>query len=120
MGEAKQRAERFRHGVVIQCLGLIGRVMVPDGANPAGLYLKFADFEFQDGRGHVEWTGKVEDAQVFPDSAHALEFWKTVPKARPIRPDGLPNRPLTAFSVELLPAPPPGFKSRAFDPGFAL
>lgn len=120
MGEAKTRNDRFKHGVVIQCLGLIGRVMIPESANPAGLYLKAADFEFRDGRGHAEWTGKIEDAQVFPDVARALEFWKTSPKARPTRPDGKPNRPLTAFSVELVPAAPPGFKSRAFDPGFVL
>ena len=32
--------------------------------------------------------------------AHAL--WTRVAEREPVRPDGRPNRPLTAFSVELL------------------
>lgn len=118
MGEARQKAAteaaRWRHGVVIQCLGVISRVAIPERSNPAGLYLKTADLEWRDGIGHVEWTGKIEDAMVFKDLEHAREFWNDVPRCRPTRPDGQPNRPLTIFGSEFIPAPAPGHRSTPF------
>lgn len=34
-------------------------------------------------------------------SGEALALWRSSPTGDPVRPDGRPNRPLTAFMVEL-------------------
>lgn len=41
----------------------------------------------------------------FPAFIDAAEFWKTQSTAVPFRPDGEPNRPLTAFMVAIEPLP---------------
>lgn len=41
-------------------------------------------------------------ATTWPTAAAALEAWRTIDEARPWRPDGKPNRPLTAFTVTVL------------------
>lgn len=66
---------------------------------PEGAYLAAFDPEAFEGRGHAAWTTDLALAQRFEDAAEALTFWKTVPKCRPLRPDGKPNRPLTAFTI---------------------
>jgi hypothetical protein len=38
-------------------------------------------------------------------AATLLELWRSVDPLHPTRPDGQPNRPLTAFSVQTMPAP---------------
>lgn len=47
---------------------------------------------------HVVATADEAKALVFPDAAAALECWR---KAHGMRWDGRPNRPLTAFTVEI-------------------
>lgn len=47
-------------------------------------------------------TARLSEAATFPDVMEALEFWRTQSRERPMRDDGLPNRPLTAFTVELV------------------
>jgi hypothetical protein len=44
-------------------------------------------------------------AKRFLSFAEAAEFWKTQSKTVPYRPDGKPNRPLTAFTVEIVVIP---------------
>lgn len=65
----------------------------------AGQYLQAADFDAHDGRGFVQWTEDPARAKRFPSMGEALAYWRTRSKVRPIRPDGRPNRPLTAASV---------------------
>lgn len=69
----------------------------------AGLYLKSFDFEHEDGLGYGEFTTDRAEAKEFKDAGEALEFWRTVSKVRPQRPDGKPNRPLTVLTVEVAP-----------------
>ena len=64
-----------------------------------GRYLKAYDPEAHDGRGQTEWTTDLADAVVYPDFVAAFEAWRQVPKTRPKREDGQPNRPLTGVSV---------------------
>jgi hypothetical protein len=64
-----------------------------------GQYLKSYDPDAHGGRGTCEWTADKAAAAVYPDFAAAFEAWRQVPKSRPRRDDGQPNRPLTAFSV---------------------
>jgi hypothetical protein len=64
-------------------------------------YLKTCDFEAYEGRGSCTFTDNIEDAMMFISKAEAMLFWKTQSKIRPKRPDGKPNRPLTAYHVEI-------------------
>jgi hypothetical protein len=51
--------------------------------------------------GDAEWTSVPGEAMIFPTHVEALMFWKTQSTIVPLRPDGKPNRPLTAFSVSV-------------------
>jgi hypothetical protein len=67
-----------------------------------GRYLLRFDVDAHDGRGEIETTPDIALAMRFPSPRAALEAWKTVSHVRPTRPDGKTNRPLTAFTVEVL------------------
>ena len=55
-----------------------------------------------DGNGIIKTTPQIESAKVFGDAVQALAYWKQQSKHVPLRPDGKPNRPLTAFTVEIV------------------
>jgi hypothetical protein len=44
-------------------------------------------------------------AKMYADAKEATAEWRAVSHVRPVRPDGKPNRPLTAFTVEIRPLP---------------
>lgn len=65
-----------------------------------------------DGRYVVEWDSNVPygtlsisssislfSARIFNDSSEALIEWNSVSNVEPLRPDGEPNKPLTAVSI---------------------
>lgn len=49
--------------------------------------------------GSVVTTKSVRKAKRFPDMVAALQEWQRQSTVTPLRPDGKPNRPLTAFTV---------------------
>lgn len=53
------------------------------------------------GRGTVVLTTDESEAMQFKSMSDAMEFWRQQSKSKPTRPDGKPNRPLTAYSVEI-------------------
>lgn len=57
--------------------------------------------EANDGMGAAVWTAVIEDALRFESFVAAMECWRQVPANRLVRDDGQPNRPLTAFTVEI-------------------
>lgn len=67
-----------------------------------GKFLKDFDFEAGLGTGLIAMTDDPEQAKQFETFGHALEFRNRVPACRPIRGDGMPNRPLTATNWEFL------------------
>lgn len=71
----------------------------------AGAYLKAFDFEHENGIGWGEFTRDPARAKAFASAGEAMEFWRTQSKVRPLRPDGRPNRPLTALTVSVEPLP---------------
>jgi hypothetical protein len=89
--------------VVIKCVELAGSAIQLSGSIPTDCYLASYDPEYADGRGIVEWTRKLSSAMQFPDVVTAFRFYRQEPKARPVREDGRPNRPLTAFTIEVIP-----------------
>lgn len=68
------------------------------GVLPAPVFLKDADIEAHDGRGSATWTVDRAEAKQFADFIAAFEFWRAQSTKRPLREDGEPNRPLTAFT----------------------
>lgn len=66
-----------------------------------GQFLKAFDFEAGDGVGMIDTTTDVNEAKHFADVAEAIAFRNTSPECKPTRPDGLPNRPLTATNWEV-------------------
>ena len=82
---------------------VIRAIMFADGTPcpHAGLFLKRADFEAHNGQGFMTFTADISKALKFPTAGDAILFWKTTSKGYPRRPDGKPNRPLTALTVEI-------------------
>lgn len=66
-----------------------------------GKYVESFDPEFMNGLGRVYSTDDIEKAKTFDDFGQAFEFWKTQSKTKPTRPDGKPNRPMTALTIEI-------------------
>ena len=56
-------------------------------------------FDPDDPQEQVIWTTHRPSARRFADLTEAMTLWKTASTVRPLRDDGLPNRPLTAFHV---------------------
>ena len=77
----------------IQCVGLAagGHIDIE------GHYLKRYDPD----TGQSEWTSQQEQAMRFESVGEAFAFWKQTHRKEPVRADGKPNRPLTAFSVTI-------------------
>lgn len=63
-----------------------------------GMYVKHYDPDgvFADGT-MLAVTDKPEEAKQFSGKGEALEYYNQVSKKEPVRADGKPNRPLTAF-----------------------
>lgn len=77
-------------------------VMILRDGPPAfrGQFLKEFDHEADDGRGCIEVTADLAQAMRFPDLAAAFEFRNRVPRCKPTREDGQPNRPLSSTTWE--------------------
>ena len=59
-----------------------------------------------DGRGVVATSREIAKAKFFDNQSQALAFYRTQSRTRPLRDDGGVNRPLTAFTVELVAVEP--------------
>lgn len=64
-----------------------------------GRYLEWSDPDAKHGRGDDRWTADIKKAKKFPSFHAAMACWTAQSTKRPFRPDGRPNKPLTAFSV---------------------
>lgn len=71
-----------------------------------GHYVESCDFEADMSPGSNaamgSFTADPLKAKQFGGPIEALEFWKTIRKRDGLRPDGKPNRPLTAFTVSII------------------
>lgn len=70
---------------------------------PIGLWLHDYDANAYEGRGQASLTKYKDRAKRFESKEAAFEYWRQVSKRQPKRDDGKPNRPLTAYTIELLP-----------------
>lgn len=64
-------------------------------------WVREMNFEYQNGRGQLLETRDASEAKRFKSNGDAMQFWKTQSTRRPLRPDGEPNRPLTAYTVSI-------------------
>jgi hypothetical protein len=66
-----------------------------------GQYLEWSDPDANDGLGDDRWTDDPAKAKRFKSFAAAALCWKAQSTVRPLRDDGEPNRPMTAYSVTI-------------------
>jgi hypothetical protein len=90
---------------VVICAGHAGITHPDQPPAPVGHFLKSYRPEAHNGRGEADWTIELRFARRFVSKEQAWEYWRQVPKSRPTRPDGQPNRPLTAYTIAIEPAP---------------
>lgn len=90
---------------VIKIVGRAGDVINRDPRASFGEWIKSADVDAYDGRGDVETTFDIDQALRFPTGGDAFAFWRQQSTVRPVREDGQPNRPLTAFNIVVERAP---------------
>jgi hypothetical protein len=64
-----------------------------------GLWLRAYDPEADTGYGVVDLTSDPLRAKRYASPQEAWDEYRAAPKSRPLRPDGKPNRPLTAYTV---------------------
>ena len=77
------------------------------GIDPAGLWLASYDPEFAEGRGLCDFTDDPASAARFPSAQAAMACYQARSRRQPTRPDGRPNKPLTAYTVTIEPLPEP-------------
>ena len=83
--------------IVMKAVELTGFSNSDEDVN--GKYLETYDPEAHEGRGFAQFTSDLAKAMKFDTHAQAFDLWKSTPRSRPTRPDGKPNRPLTAFTI---------------------
>jgi hypothetical protein len=89
---------------VMRCVEMSGMVRILDGhPDQRGCYLAYYDPEFADGVGAAGWVTNPVEAIAFEAASAGLDLWLTESKTRPTRWDGEPNKPLTAYTVEMIP-----------------
>lgn len=85
---------------VIKLIGLAGGRPTLEGR-----YVKSYTADGHGGRGHMEATRDISEARRFQTAIEAMEEWKRVSRSHPIRADGKPNRPLSAYTIEVVRTP---------------
>lgn len=83
-------------------VGIFVEAFASNGA-PVLAWLQAADVNAHDGRGAVTTTRDQAHALAFATHAEAFAFWQRQSTVRPLRGDGKPNRPLTAYTVTVRP-----------------
>jgi hypothetical protein len=72
---------------------------------PPGKYLVWSDPDANGGDGAETWSDDPVKAKRFRSRDAAFACWRARSKVTPTRPDGRPNRPMTAYSITIEPAP---------------
>jgi hypothetical protein len=85
---------------IIKAIELEGRTIKEhEPFSPA--YVKDYHPEAHEGQGSVDFTNNIFEAKLFEQSDELWSFIYQVPANRPLRTDGSPNRPITAFTLEV-------------------
>jgi hypothetical protein len=73
----------------------------PEVEDILGQYLMSFDFEANGGEGYGLFTSDIDKAMTFTTMQEVIDFVKKQPECKPLRDDGLPNRPITAVSISI-------------------
>jgi hypothetical protein len=68
-----------------------------------GAWVVSCDVDARDGLGSFVLTRNRNEARQFETATEAMLYWQRPSTIRPVREDGKPNRPLTAFTVAVQP-----------------
>lgn len=68
----------------------------------AGKYVSYFDAEAENGRGEFKVTEHIDQALRYESIEAAVREYRTIPKNKPVRYDGKPNRPMTSLTVEVV------------------
>lgn len=83
-----------------------GDIQNPDGQDHRGEWVESYDPNAMDGLGALTSTADPTAAISFTHPQHAWAYWRQQSTTHPLRHDGPPNRPLTAYTVSVEPLPP--------------
>jgi len=67
----------------------------------AGMWVVRCDVDAYSGRGKLDATVDPDNAARFATMAEAMLYYRRQSTVQPLRADGKPNRPLTAYSVSI-------------------
>lgn len=81
---------------------IIARALPGEAPYPRATYLKSMDWEADRGRGRAELTESQDEAMTFDSRKDVFLFWRRQSEVQPLRPDGLPNKPLTAYTINII------------------
>lgn len=84
---------------IIRCQGVASRVGPDPTRGPVNQFLK----QYEVMSGLSDWTFDPNEAMKFRTMTLAIQMWRAILPTDPVRADGKPNRPLTAFTVEFVP-----------------
>lgn len=76
---------------------------VANGPDDIRAWVEAYDPDAAGGRGHIGFTRIKDKALTFPSVRDAMDFYTQVSKVLPVRDDGKPNRPLTAYNLVIEP-----------------
>jgi hypothetical protein len=85
---------------VIKIEWLSGTVVESSGV-AEGTYVQEYDPDAFSGMGELTATHDLQKAKRFASAGEAMEFYRQQSKSHPLRNDGKPNRPLTAYTVSI-------------------
>lgn len=83
---------------VMRILGVTNYVP-PVNLDKTPCYLHKCDIEAHNGRGSVEFCFGKKQAMKFNSVKEVFELWRKESTVRPRRPDGKPNRPISALTM---------------------
>lgn len=90
--------------MTVYALQVVGLASQAPGEE-AEMFVQSFDADAHDGMGQATLTPDRHEAKTFANGREALAFWTQASTVRPTRDDGQPNRPLTAYTVEVVPVP---------------
>jgi hypothetical protein len=103
VARAREAEEEWEaHAVRDRNLGLAGVNLAGEPDAEPGELLTYFDPNGMGGGGVAIWTYDTSKAIHFDTPYAAMRYWKQRSTVLPLRPDGLPNRPLTAYTVEII------------------
>lgn len=77
------------------------KIMRLPGVSPSGAWVRSCNVDARDGRGYVEITTQRALAMTFDGVGAALDYYRRQSTVQPLRDDEKPNRPLTAYTIEI-------------------